>query len=281
MYAEFATDPKVQILSEVEQRRYLMLLCMRCCNGDVTLQDEIVAFQLRICNDEWQKTKSILLHKNLIDDANKPVAWNKRQYQSDSSKSRVSKHRENKKRRCNVTVTGKKRTVETETETEKEIKEESLTTTHLLTEVVETDSASEVETEKAVSSSKISINEFRFLFQQATGEFLPGGLNNEASQICKRYPRDQLEDAFSITAGQGGKTLKYFKAVLKGEPRRAPPSTKTFDQIRLENIKNAMMGAINDEAGLAGIQFAAGRDSPGVQIGHQPGNNQGLRETPG
>jgi hypothetical protein len=120
MYAEFATDPKVQILSEVEQRRYLMLLCMRCCNGDVTLQDEIVAFQLRICNDEWQKTKSILLHKNLIDDANKPVAWNKRQYQSDSSKSRVSKHRENKKRRCNVTVTGKKRTVETETETEKE-----------------------------------------------------------------------------------------------------------------------------------------------------------------
>ena len=37
LYAEFAHDPKVQMLSEVDQRRYIMLLCMRC-NGDVTLQ---------------------------------------------------------------------------------------------------------------------------------------------------------------------------------------------------------------------------------------------------
>ena len=38
MYHELAVDPKVQMLSEIDQRRYLMLLCLRCCNGDVTLQ---------------------------------------------------------------------------------------------------------------------------------------------------------------------------------------------------------------------------------------------------
>ena len=36
-YAEFATDPKVQMLSEQDQRRFIMLLCLRCSNGDVTL----------------------------------------------------------------------------------------------------------------------------------------------------------------------------------------------------------------------------------------------------
>lgn len=33
---------------------------------------------------------------------------------------------------------------------------------------------------------------------------------------------------------------------------------KTFEQIRVENIKNAMKGAINDQAGLDGIQFLNG-----------------------
>ena len=52
MYAEFATDPKVQMLSEVDQRRYIMLLRLRCGNGDVTFHDDEVAFQLRINSEE-------------------------------------------------------------------------------------------------------------------------------------------------------------------------------------------------------------------------------------
>ena len=48
MYAEFATDAKVQMLTEAMQRRYLMLMCLRCSNALVTLQDEEIAFQLRI-----------------------------------------------------------------------------------------------------------------------------------------------------------------------------------------------------------------------------------------
>lgn len=103
MYAEFAHDPKVQMLSEQDQRRYIMLLCMRCSNGDVTLHETEVAFQLRISEAEWGVTKSLLLERGLIDKHNRPTAWDKRQYISDSSAARVAKHRNKKKQECNVT----------------------------------------------------------------------------------------------------------------------------------------------------------------------------------
>lgn len=106
LYAEFATDPKVQMLSEQDQRRLLMLFCLRCSNGDVTLQCNAVAFQLRISNSEWAETRANLIAQNLINEDNKPVAWEKRQFDSDTSAERVRKHREEKKRSCNVTSNG-------------------------------------------------------------------------------------------------------------------------------------------------------------------------------
>lgn len=122
MYSEFATDPKVQMLSEADQRRYMMLLCLRCSNGDVTLHETEVAFQLRISNEEWAATKAVLVQKNLIDEDNKPCAWDKRQYTSDSSAARVAAYRERKKRVCNVTVTPPDTDTDTDTEEEKEQK---------------------------------------------------------------------------------------------------------------------------------------------------------------
>ena len=118
LYAEFATDPKVQMLSEIDQRRFVMLLCMRCCNGCVTLRETEVAFQLRVTGDEWATTKANLVDKGLIDLSNKPTAWDKRQRSSDTSAERVAKHRALHKRDSNNSVTLQKRTVETETETE-------------------------------------------------------------------------------------------------------------------------------------------------------------------
>lgn len=105
LYAELATDPKIQMMSEAYQRRYIMLLCLRCSNGDVTLQDEEVAFQLRISSDEWAETKRVFVQKNLLDSTGAIVAWDKRQYISDSSRERVARFREKKKQACNVTVT--------------------------------------------------------------------------------------------------------------------------------------------------------------------------------
>lgn len=129
LYHEFATDPKVQMLSEKDQRRYIMLLCLRCCNGDVTLQNEEVSFQLRISIDEWEETKAVLMEKNLIDEDAKPTAWDKRQYKSDSSADRVARHRAKKaiqKQSCNVTET-KCNAVDTETETETDTETETET----------------------------------------------------------------------------------------------------------------------------------------------------------
>jgi hypothetical protein len=93
LYHEFATDPKIQMLSEAHQRRFVMLLCLRCSNGDVTLHDDQVAFQLRIAVDEWKITKTLLLKEKLITEANQPVNWDKRQFKSDHSNQRVEKHR--------------------------------------------------------------------------------------------------------------------------------------------------------------------------------------------
>lgn len=119
MYSEFATDPKVQRLSETDQRRFVMLLCLRCSNDDETLHDDDVTFSLRISDEEWRTTKAILQSKNLIDQDNKPCAWNKRQYASDSSTARVVKHREQHKK--DETLQKRKSNVpDTDTETESE-----------------------------------------------------------------------------------------------------------------------------------------------------------------
>lgn len=136
MYSEFATDPKVQMLSEADQRRFIMLLCLRCSNGDVTLHDDEIAFQLRISNDEWVSTKAVLLAKKLIDDDSTPVSWDKRQYVSDSSAARVRAHRERKKKEakqaCNVTVTPP----DTDTDTDTDIRAKRSTQLKVVTQAV-------------------------------------------------------------------------------------------------------------------------------------------------
>lgn len=118
LYAEFANDAKVQMLAESDQRRLLMLFCFRC-NGDVTLQDEEVAFQLRISNEEWLKTKAIFMAKGFIDSNNEVLNWDRRQFVSDSSAERVARHRAKAKSNdvtpSNVTVTPQNRT-DTDTE---------------------------------------------------------------------------------------------------------------------------------------------------------------------
>jgi hypothetical protein len=104
MYSEFATDPKVQMLSEPFQRRLTMLFCLRC-NGNVTLQDEEVTFLLRITPDEWIATKQCFIAKGFISESNEILNWDKRQFASDTSKNRVAAYRERKKNDSNVTVT--------------------------------------------------------------------------------------------------------------------------------------------------------------------------------
>ena len=85
-----------------------MIFCMRC-NGDVTLHDKHVTFQLRITPQEWAISKAIFIDAGFMDSDNNVLNWDKRQYVSDTSKHRVSKHRALHKNvtvtSCNVTVT--------------------------------------------------------------------------------------------------------------------------------------------------------------------------------
>lgn len=93
VYSEFSHDPKVQMMSEAMQRRYIMLMCLRCSEDLVTLHETEVAFHLRINADEMAETKALFIAKGFIDDSFNLLNWEQRQFTSDSSNARVAKHR--------------------------------------------------------------------------------------------------------------------------------------------------------------------------------------------
>lgn len=92
MYAEFADDPKVQMMSEAFQRRLTMLFCSRC--KEENLSDEQRAFKWRISLEELAETKHQFTSNHIIDDHWNIINWNRRQFLSDSSTERVRKHRQ-------------------------------------------------------------------------------------------------------------------------------------------------------------------------------------------
>ena len=93
MYGEFATDPKVQSMSEAMQRRLTMLLCLRCSNTLETLLDDEVAFALRIDTEQLAETRVLFQKKGFLGEGWQLANWEKRQKPSDSSADRVAKHR--------------------------------------------------------------------------------------------------------------------------------------------------------------------------------------------
>lgn len=107
MYSEFSHDPKVQMLSEAMQRRYIMVMCLRCSNALVTLHETEIAFHLRITEQELAETKALFISKGFIDSGWILLNWEKRQIPSDNSNARVAKHRALSKAKqegvCNVT----------------------------------------------------------------------------------------------------------------------------------------------------------------------------------
>jgi len=121
LYSEFAHDPKIQMLSEAMQRRYVMLMCLRCSEVLETLHETEIAFQLRLSTSELDETKELFLSKNFIDKHWNLLNWDKRQFVSDSSTMRVAKHRNKKKQVSNVDETLQKHpsnAIDTDTDTE-------------------------------------------------------------------------------------------------------------------------------------------------------------------
>src|SRR5690606_30452645 len=95
----------------------------RCSNTLVTLQDDEIAFALRITEEELAETKALFIRKGFVTDEWEIANWDKRQYVSDSSAARVARHREKKKAESNADVTLQKQpsnAQETEADTDTE-----------------------------------------------------------------------------------------------------------------------------------------------------------------
>lgn len=128
LYAEFSHDPKVQMMSEAMQRRYVMIMCLRCSNALVTLHETEIAFHLRVTDAELAETKALFIEKGFIDDDWNLLNWEKRQFKSDSSAERVARHRAKKKKQGNAEVTLQKRrsnALDTDTDTDTDTKKHS------------------------------------------------------------------------------------------------------------------------------------------------------------
>lgn len=101
LYAEFSTDPKVQMMSEAMQRRLVMLFCLQCGNGIETFheteRETSIAFAMRVSAEEIAATKGEFLRRGFINEDWTLRNWSSRQYASDSSTERVRKHREKQK----------------------------------------------------------------------------------------------------------------------------------------------------------------------------------------
>lgn len=110
LYAEFATDPKVQMMPEAMQRRLIMLFCLQCGNGIETFheteRETALCFALRITEAELAETKDLFLKRGFINPDWTIKNWGKRQYSSDSSTERVKKYRERQKSAQKSTETG-------------------------------------------------------------------------------------------------------------------------------------------------------------------------------
>ena len=128
LYSEFAADPKVQLLAFEDQRHYLVLLCLKC-NGTLdTLSigpdhfERMVSKALGLDPTSGAEAKRRLVEVGLITPSWQPVAWDRRQYESDTSASRTHAYRQRlreAKQACDVTVTDKIRSEQNRTDNTK------------------------------------------------------------------------------------------------------------------------------------------------------------------
>lgn len=122
MYSEFAADPKVQVLTEALQRRYVMVLCLHCNGQYEKAPEDEIALALRITPEEWRETKETLIMRKLLRDDGSIGGWEKRQFISDikdsTAAARQKRHREKKRNARNDTVTSRPPEADTDTDTE-------------------------------------------------------------------------------------------------------------------------------------------------------------------
>jgi len=132
MYAEAVDDPKLRLLAFEDRWHFVAILCCKC-QGLLDDQDDemmrrMVAVKLGLDMRELGEVVRRLSQVGLIDENSlQPIAWDDRQFRSDTSAERVKAYRKRQKkqsdkevkRECNVTVTVQDTDTDTDTDTEK------------------------------------------------------------------------------------------------------------------------------------------------------------------
>ena len=122
MYSDFMFDEKIEFIAFEDQRHYVFILCMK--NAGVLdkeyaqpgMLERVVSKRLGLYGEAFESAKKRLIDAGLIDSEFHPVAWDKRQFLSDSSVERTKAYRERMKRHSDVTVTVQETDTDTETE---------------------------------------------------------------------------------------------------------------------------------------------------------------------
>ena len=94
MFHEWAADPKVQQLSERDQRRMVMIMCF-ACRGDAPDID-CWAFAMRVRPSELRATVQRLCSIGFLDDDLEIRQWCKRQGRSDAERKREQRNAANR-----------------------------------------------------------------------------------------------------------------------------------------------------------------------------------------
>ena len=94
LYADFAKDVTIQLLSEQDQRRYIMCLCLRCEAQPWPLGNREIAWALHISEKDWIATQQRFIEQGLFDPTGDIPSWDKHSLPSDTSNARVARYRD-------------------------------------------------------------------------------------------------------------------------------------------------------------------------------------------
>lgn len=130
MYSEAVDDEKLRLLAFEDRWHFVALLCLKCqgvldAGDDEKMLQRKVAVKLGLQLRELEAVQLRLQEVGLIGEGFQPIAWNERQYKSDTSAERTRAYRERMKRHGDVTVTAQ----ETDTDSDSDLKPSSSSVT--------------------------------------------------------------------------------------------------------------------------------------------------------
>ena len=124
MYGEAVDDEKLRLLAFEDRWHFVALLCCKTqgiLDEGSAIMHRKVAVKLGVDLRTLEEIVRRLAEVELIDEKTlQPIAWDNRQFKSDTSKERTQKYRERLKRHGDVTVTVQETDTETDTDTDKE-----------------------------------------------------------------------------------------------------------------------------------------------------------------